>query len=325
MERSWERDVGVEGGDMNLRQIEVFHAVYTAGSISAASRLLNVSQPSVSKVIKHTESRLGFALFALVKGRLVATHEAHVLFREVGDLYERIGTFQQTARNLRSQTEGCIRVGFLPSLALSAAPEAIARFRMVAPRASFEVRTVFHDNFRHTLISRECDIVIGHHLLQGPEIRAVSLGNGCVGALFRESMLPADAVIDAETLGRHEIISLSPSVAISRLVDAVVPNPDEQQRRIVVNTVYIAAALARQGVGMAVVDEFTARGIMAPGLCFKPIEPAVTFALEALHLAEHPMSRLTLSFLDVFRRILSRSSAAEAGITYPQVMAVANH
>lgn len=260
-----------------------------------------------------------------MKGRLFPTSEAHVLFREVSDLYERIGTFQQTARNLRSQNEGCIRVGFLPSLALSAAPEAIARFRMVAPRASFEVRTVFHDSFRQTLASRECDLVIGHHLWQGPEIRSVSLGTGCVGALFRELMLPADAVIDAETLGRHDIISFSPSVAISRLVDAVLPDPDEQQRRIVVNTVYVAAALARQGVGMAVVDEFTARGIMAPGLCFKPIEPTVTFALEALHLAEHPMSRLTRSFLDVFRRIVSRSAAGEGGMTYPQAIAVSNH
>jgi DNA-binding transcriptional LysR family regulator len=30
---------------MNLRHIEVFHAVYTKGSVSAAARALNVSQP----------------------------------------------------------------------------------------------------------------------------------------------------------------------------------------------------------------------------------------------------------------------------------------
>jgi len=260
-----------------------------------------------------------------VKGRLVATDEAHVLFREVSDLYQRIGTFQQTARNLRSQAEGCIRVGFLPSLALSAAPEAIARFRMVAPRASFEVRTVFHDNFRQSLAARDCDLVVGHHLIQGPEIRSVALGSGCVGVMFRESMLPANAVIDAETLRQHDIISLAPSVSISRLVDAVLPDPAEQQRQIVVNTVYVAAALARQGVGMAVVDEFTARGIMAPGLCFRPLDPPVTFALEALHLAEHPLSRLTRSFLDVLRRIVSRSAATEAAEAYPKVMTIANH
>ena len=37
---------------MRLRQIEVFHAVYANGSISAAARALNVSQPAVSKVLR---------------------------------------------------------------------------------------------------------------------------------------------------------------------------------------------------------------------------------------------------------------------------------
>ena len=45
---------------MNLRHIEIFHAVYVNGSVSAAARALNVSQPSVSKTLRHAESLLGF-------------------------------------------------------------------------------------------------------------------------------------------------------------------------------------------------------------------------------------------------------------------------
>ena len=47
---------------MNLRHIEIFHAVYVNGSVSAAARALNVSQPSVSKMLRHAESLLGFQL-----------------------------------------------------------------------------------------------------------------------------------------------------------------------------------------------------------------------------------------------------------------------
>jgi DNA-binding transcriptional LysR family regulator len=317
---------------MNLRQIEVFHAVYSEGSISAASRLLNVSQPSVSKIVKHAETRLGFQLFRLVKGRLVATEEAHVLFRDVHELYERIGTFQQTARNLKSCAEGRIRIGLLPSLALSVAPEAVARFRLIAPRANFEISTVHHESFRNTLTARECDLVVGHHLLQGPEVQSVSLGMGRVGALFRRSLMPEmPDTIDGLTLRDHDIISLAPSVAISKLVDPVLQACAANRiRTIEVRTVYIAAALARQGVGLAIVDEFTARGIMTPDLCFRPIEPAVSFELKALHLAEQPLSRLTRSFLDVMRRIIARSATATAGADedmtpYPVAMGFSTH
>ena len=58
---------------MNLRQIEIFRAVMSAGSITGAARLLHVSQPSVSRMVRHLELQLGVALFERRNGRLFAT------------------------------------------------------------------------------------------------------------------------------------------------------------------------------------------------------------------------------------------------------------
>ena len=85
---------------MRSRHIEVFHAIYTHGSISTAARALNVSQPSLSKVLKHAEDQLGFALFRRVRGRLVPTEEAHVLYRNVADIQQHINSLRRSARNL---------------------------------------------------------------------------------------------------------------------------------------------------------------------------------------------------------------------------------
>lgn len=48
---------------MRLRQIEVFRAVMLVGTVSEAARMLNVSQPVVTRVLQHTELQLGFRLF----------------------------------------------------------------------------------------------------------------------------------------------------------------------------------------------------------------------------------------------------------------------
>lgn len=288
---------------MNLRQIEVFHAVYLAGSISGAARLLNVSQPSVSKIVKHTQSRLGFPLFSLVKGRLVPTDEAHFLYRDAHDLWERVGTFQRTVANMRSQSNGCIKLGVLPSLALSVTPETVSKFRSIAPRVNIEISAIHHDSFWDALASRECDLVIGHDLLHQPELRRVGLGTGTVGVLFRQDLLPeATDHVDLDALENYDIINFTPSVAIGSLIGAAAAG---RNREIVVRSVYIAAALAREGVGIAVVDEFTARGVAGRDLRFLPLYPAVTFKLEALHMAAHPLSRQASLFLKVMRKIVS--------------------
>ena len=44
---------------MRLRHIEVFYAVYRNGSVTGAAQELNVSQPSVSKVLRKESEESG--------------------------------------------------------------------------------------------------------------------------------------------------------------------------------------------------------------------------------------------------------------------------
>ena len=108
---------------MNLRHIEVFHAVYVNGSVSAAARMLNVSQPSVSKVLRHAESLLGFPLFDRTGGRLVPTEDAHTLFAEVSEIQERVYALRESSKNLKRGVGTLLRVSALPSIALDALPK----------------------------------------------------------------------------------------------------------------------------------------------------------------------------------------------------------
>ncbi|MCG8542959.1 MAG: LysR family transcriptional regulator, partial [Alphaproteobacteria bacterium] len=66
----------MSGLKLNLRQLEVFHAVITMGSATEAAKLLNTTQPAVSKMIANTEEIIGFDLFKRVNRRLMPTPEA---------------------------------------------------------------------------------------------------------------------------------------------------------------------------------------------------------------------------------------------------------
>lgn len=104
---------------MRLRHIEVFHAVYTTGSITSAARMLYVSQPSVSKVLAHAESQLGFALFERNRGKLTPTAEADMLFDEVDKIYRQLFTVRRKAENIRQHRAGVVDIAVTPALGLS--------------------------------------------------------------------------------------------------------------------------------------------------------------------------------------------------------------
>src|SRR3546814_20608094 len=55
---------------MKFRHLEVFWAVMRTGSEHGAARLLGISQPGVSKLLRYAEASLGMTLFERAKGRL---------------------------------------------------------------------------------------------------------------------------------------------------------------------------------------------------------------------------------------------------------------
>ncbi len=65
---------------MNLRQMEVFHAIMRSGSVTGAARQLNVSQPAISATLRHCEAQLGMKLFERAGSGLQPTPEAHAIF-----------------------------------------------------------------------------------------------------------------------------------------------------------------------------------------------------------------------------------------------------
>ena len=58
---------------MKLAQLRYFVAVVDSGSLSAAAKQLNISQPTISVPIKELEDELGVMLFNREKNRLVPT------------------------------------------------------------------------------------------------------------------------------------------------------------------------------------------------------------------------------------------------------------
>jgi len=296
---------------MRFRQIEVFHAVYTTGSISAAARALHVSQPSVSKVLHHTQQQLDLELFRLVRGRLVPTDQAHALFVEVADVFERVHSLQKTVGNLKNVSTGHIRLAVVPSLGLQLAPLAIARFRQQHPQVTFDVQTLHHDEVFEALYERSCDIAIAYDPPTHPRMKRRDLDAGELMLLFRKASLPeVGDTVPMQLLDGRDMVGLTTGGPVGEVFSRELRRLGISVREVVSNqTFYIAAALTRCGAGMAVVDEFTARASVDESTAFRPFSPSLRFKVQCVHLEDRPPSKAAVDFLEVFGKVRGAGGA----------------
>lgn len=292
---------------MKLRHIEIFHAVYVNGSVSAAARALNVSQPSVSKTLRHAESLLGFQLFLRTKGRLVATEDAHALFSEVSEIQDRVYALREAGRNLKRGAGAMLRLSALPSLALSVLPAAVSQFLRTHENVKFDLQTVHHDDLIRKLYEREAEVAIAYEVPPAAPVGHRLLGQGELFLLYREKDMPdAPPRVELEQLRGKPFISVAASGPIGHLFTHELQRLDLELDEVVsARTFYIAAALVRQGVGMTVVDSFTAQASLGDELSARPIEPQIPFDVHAMFLLNRPPTALATEFLKTLARVIN--------------------
>lgn len=287
---------------MRLRHIEVFHAIYTTGSITNAAKALHVSQPSVSKVLAHAEMQLGFQLFDRVKGRLIPTNEAKLLFDEVDRIYQQITVINDAAKNIKNNEVGCISLALTPALGFDVVPAAITRFREKHCNVVFDIQTLHNERVQKHLQRHKSELA----LMFAPEkfsgIKEIEFGRGKLVVVYPKALLPhsPSQLSLAETL-EHPLISIWDSGPLANLISQEILDQQLTPRdTIKVQTYFIAVNLVKHGNGVCIVDEFTAQGQASDDIGIADLTENLTFPIKVLYLESRPISHVAQDFLDSF-------------------------
>lgn len=99
---------------VNLRHIEIFHAVMTTGNLTEAAQMLHTSQPTVSRELARFEKVLELKLFERTRGRLHPTVQGLRLFEEVQRSWYGLDRIVSAAESLREFRQGELSIVCLP-------------------------------------------------------------------------------------------------------------------------------------------------------------------------------------------------------------------
>lgn len=301
---------------MRLRQIEIFYHVYRTGTISGAARDLNVSQPSVSKVLRHAEDQLGFDLFLRRKGRLVPTPAADELFLEAQDIYRRLTTFNRSLENIRNRKGGHLRLGVLPSLSLSVGPDLVAKMRAGDPLLSFELTTLHSNEIATALHEKRADLCIGFEPVDDLRVGNHHVGDG---RLVLVSGSTIGAQVDERVLDGADMIGMSESGPLGTMIGTILRERGIAPNEVATaHTYHVALSLVRKKVGLALTDQFTAYSHLGKGLQRYLLSELPGYSIYASALKEHPNLDLIESAVGQLKDVICDLDAGIAKLQPPK-------
>ncbi|ONG04198.1 LysR family transcriptional regulator [Klebsiella pneumoniae] len=269
---------------VNLRHIEIFHAVMTTGNLTEAARMLHTSQPTVSRELARFEKVLGLQLFERTRGRLQPTVQGLRLFEEVQRSWYGLDRIVSAAESLREFRQGELSIACLPVFSQSFLPLLLPPFLARYPEVSLQIVP------QESPLNEVCVLPAGHPLAA------------------QATLTPAD-------FQGENYISLSRTDSYRQLLDALFLE-HQVKRRMVVETHSAASicAMVRAGAGISVVNPLTALDYADSGVVVRRFSVEVPFTVSLIRPLHRPRSALVDAFVAHLQQSLPQILSARAAI-----------
>ncbi|EGT4253613.1 LysR family transcriptional regulator [Citrobacter amalonaticus] len=283
---------------VNLRHIEIFHAVMTAGNLTEAARLLHTSQPTVSRELARFEKVLGLKLFERARGRLHPTVQGLRLFEEVQRSWYGLDRIVSAAESLREFRQGELSIVCLPVFSQSLLPALIQPFLARYPDVSLNIVPQESPLLEEWLSAQRHDLGLTEtlHTPAGTErTELFSLDEVCV--LPPGHPLAEKPVLTPQDFQGENYISLSRTDSYRQLLDTLFTEHDVKRRMVVeTHSASSVCAMVRAGAGLSVVNPLTALDYAASGVVVRRFSLSVPFTVSLVRPIHRPASALVEAF-----------------------------
>ncbi|WP_417727786.1 LysR substrate-binding domain-containing protein [Roseovarius sp.] len=256
---------------------EAFQVVMRSGTISGAADYLGRSQPAVSRMIDKLESSVGVKLFERRKGRVLPTHAAHLLLDEVERLFVSLSSLDDFSRRMEEGQDGGIRIAALPALGMDFMPEVISRFSKDRPLARVKLNVRMSVSVEKWVATQQVDFGLAETPFQlsgfGTRIFADTV---YIAAIPADHPLAQEEVIRPEHLRGEPLIGWTISVSARRIFDDIMQGAGIIPQQLIETTMSATMCnMVKRGLGLAVVDPFTAWANPDARIVYRPFLPQI--------------------------------------------------
>ncbi|MEQ8196044.1 MAG: LysR substrate-binding domain-containing protein [Rhodospirillales bacterium] len=290
---------------INLRQLDAFRSVMLSGTVTQAATMLNISQPAVSRLLQHLEERAGVPLFIRRRGRLYPTPEAELLFQETERAYTGLDRIADFIDNLDSFKTGQFDILASTPMGHTILPKALAEFKQQYPDVRTTFKIMVRREFSNWFSAQNFDLAVSTFPIDYPmsvsEVFAQTKGV-CVMPVGHP--LAEKRVVHARDLEGQPFVSLVPETMSRFRTDQVFDAFGVRRNMIMEaqNSLSICE-LAVAGIGVSVVDPFTAAMFTEKQLVARPFKPFIDYDFGFMFPLNRPVARIAEHFASIVRTV----------------------
>ena len=291
---------------INSRQVEAFRAMMLTGSVTEAAKLMAVTQPAVSRLLRDFQALLKMELFERRGTGLVPTAAATALYMEVERSFVGLDRITAAAEEIRGRRTGTLRIAALPALANGYLPRLAGHFLIERPNLNLAFFGVISPIVIDWVLNAQCDVGFAEVPIAHAGLPSVKLP-----ALARVAVLPAghrlcakQALMPGDFEG-ETFISLSAGSTSRHVIDQIFHREDVRRvLRVETTLSEIMCGMVSSGLGVAICDPFTAREFDGRGVTVRPFLPRIDFEFAAVFPPQRSPSPVALDLVETVRRAL---------------------
>lgn len=299
---------------MGIREIEIFRAVMTSGSMSKAAMLLGVSQPAVSQAIRKLEIAAAVHLFERTRGRLEPTKAANALMSDVDRFFSGYEYIEHRIRSLRSYGLGRLTIAINPAFGLGFIARVIAAFDATKHGVQVSLQVMNSHQVHETVVAGKVDFGLMATGLSMSGLEHSPFARLLAVVVMRDNHpLSRKPVIEPKDLERQPFIALNSADPTRISLETQFGEAGIFLKPLVETpNSHTVCELAMAGVGVGVAHPLVAADFLGRGLTVRPLSIEVVLNSVIAFRAGSPLSEHAKSVIRQMRVQLQQESSALA-------------
>lgn len=273
------------------------------GTVGGAARLLNVSSPGISRVMKHAETSIGVKLFSRKGGRYSPTREASALFNQINGVYDKVEDLQFVISRIKRGANIELKIGSVPSIANAMVPRAIIDVRKAFPNLLIEIDILKIEDAVDYLLLGKGELVVLSSKTDHPMLLHSPLARGRLKCIVPEGHpLSRGSHVTAGEIVKYPLIGVDPNDPYGRIMAGIFAN-NALNYEVTIRARFGSAvcALVSHGLGIAIIDEFTLAADHWPKIRTLDIVESTVFQTFVAHRKDAALSSYGARFVAALR------------------------